>query len=693
MSGPTRKGTDSFVDQLGDRLSSEPSAPQGALFGAGPAFSAGPPLGAYSSSPPPLTAPIDARRALPGISAPAPARPEDFDEALPTVAEQPVHSDVHALPELAPLAATAGDPFAEFEDDVEGEATRIDTSHLIAEESTTILKEGPEPPHLVVVSGKDEGKRFALSGEETSVGRSIDNDVILTDIAVSRKHMKVVVQNGHPMLKDLGSGNGSLLNGEKVRDAILKHGDRIEIGETVLMYEAPQGGGPVGAPAPFPSQRPYPPGPPAYSGPPARPGAVTESIASPSFGMNTTLPPGAVGVHTDYHPAPGQPGARPTIPRPYLFGFLGIGAMIVVLLAAIVTALVLGGGDDEESTVAAVSEDVTTEFNEGMRAYSDKDFARAKRSFERVLELRPTDVDARDALTRTEAAIVDQGHLEEARRAIAAQDWARALQESGRVGSASPLSPDAGQVREHAQREWLRTLSEGVDRDLAQGNADSARLRLAAAREFAPTDPRVLAMESAIARAAQGGREVVAELRTPVEEPAPQERRPEPTNATPMETRSPTPMEIREVTAMDVRPVATMEVRQTMESRPVMQVEPTMRTRVETPRETTMRLPTPIAGGEVDSLIAEARRLRTSSTLGCRKAQEAGRVSPGHPEVRQLLAECTRNAESLLTRAASSQPSSARAMYLQVLQMVPPSSPLHERARNGLRNVAQDEDE
>jgi hypothetical protein len=671
------------------------AAPQGALLS--PVFSAGPPVGAM---PPPLTAPIDTRRALPGIKLPPPARPEDFDEQLPTVAEQPVHSDVHALPDLPPIGA--GDPFAEFEDEVEGEATRIDTSHLIAEESTTILKEGPEPPHLVVVSGKDEGKRFALTGEETSVGRSIDNDVILTDIAVSRKHMKVVMQHGQPMLKDLGSGNGSLLNGEKVRDAILKHGDRIEIGETILMFEASGNAPAAGAPAPFPVGRPTHPMQHPGGGMP-RPLATPDALASPGFGMPATIPPHPIGVQTDYIPAPGPLVARPTIPKPYLFGFLGIGGMIVVLLAAIVTALVLGGGDDDTSTMASVSEDVTTEFNEGMRAYSERDFARAKRSFERVLELRPTDVDAREALTRTEAAIVDQGHLDEARRALAAQDWSRALQESGRVGATSPLASDAGQVRENAEREWLRSLSDGIDRDLAQGNIDSARLRLAAAREVAPNDPRVLAMQSAISRA-EGGGEQLAQLAM-VERPAePSMVEPRPvvettmqasndTRPTVMETRPtetrPTAMETRP-TVMETRPTV-METRPTaMETRPTMQAETTMRV----PQETTMRLPTPIAsGGEVDSLIAEARRLRTSSTLGCRKAQEAGRVSPGHPEVRQLLAECTRNAESLLTRAASSQPSAARAMYLQVLQMVPPSSPLHERARNGLRNVSQDEDE
>jgi hypothetical protein len=412
----------------------------------------------------------------------------------------------------------------------------------------------------------------------------------------------------------------------------------------------------------------------------------------------TTLPPHA--AHTDYIPAPGPLVARPTIPKPYLFGFLGIGAMIVVLLAAIVTALVLGGGDDDEaSTVASVSEDVTTEFNEGNRAYSERDFARAKRSFERVLELRPTDVDAREALTRTEAAIVDQGHLDEARRALAAQDWSRALQESGRVAATSPLASDAGQVRQNAEREWLRSLSDGIDRDLAQGNIDNARLRLAAAREVAPGDARVLAMQNAIARAEGGSETRIAEL-TMVErpeEPAMVEVRPtEPTmqaTAT-MDTRA-TVMETRP-TVMETRPTV-METRPTvMETRPtVMETRPTvMETTMRLPQETTMRLPTPIAGGgEVDALIAQARQLRTSSTLGCRKAQEAGRVSPGHPEVRQLLAECTRNAESLLTRAASSQPSAARSMYLQVLQMVPPSSPLHERARNGLRNVSQDEDE
>ncbi|NIQ54896.1 MAG: FHA domain-containing protein, partial [Gammaproteobacteria bacterium] len=98
----------------------------------------------------------------------------------------------------------------------------------------------PERPYLRVAKGKDLGKEFFLGPGETGVGRSIDNDVILTDIAVSRRHLKVHMSDaGLLKIIDLGSGNGSTVNGQRVREAPLNQGDRIELGETTLVVEIP----------------------------------------------------------------------------------------------------------------------------------------------------------------------------------------------------------------------------------------------------------------------------------------------------------------------------------------------------------------------------------------------------------------------------------------------------------------------
>jgi pSer/pThr/pTyr-binding forkhead associated (FHA) protein len=131
------------------------------------------------------------------------------------------------------------DAFAEFEGAIAGESTRIDESDLLAEQSTAILDEGPRLPFLYVESGKDAGREYALQDGETSIGRGIDNDVILADVSVSRRHVRVIREGATITLRDLGSGNGTQLNGRRAHVEPLVEGDRIEIGETVMVVRVP----------------------------------------------------------------------------------------------------------------------------------------------------------------------------------------------------------------------------------------------------------------------------------------------------------------------------------------------------------------------------------------------------------------------------------------------------------------------
>ncbi|HUS66069.1 MAG TPA: FHA domain-containing protein [Kofleriaceae bacterium] len=97
----------------------------------------------------------------------------------------------------------------------------------------------PGTAWLTVQAGTDRGRRFQVkTGGRTTIGRGIDNDVVLTDIAVSRRHLYI---DGDPqgyVMTDLGSGNGTLVN-DRDQDGIyrLGHGDRLELGNTVLVFE------------------------------------------------------------------------------------------------------------------------------------------------------------------------------------------------------------------------------------------------------------------------------------------------------------------------------------------------------------------------------------------------------------------------------------------------------------------------
>lgn len=92
---------------------------------------------------------------------------------------------------------------------------------------------------LVVVEPKaEQGQAFAIDGEAT-MGRGGGCNIPLTfDTFVSQVHARVFDRDGNLWVEDLGSTNGTFVNGDKLTQALmLKKGDRVKIGETVLEAE------------------------------------------------------------------------------------------------------------------------------------------------------------------------------------------------------------------------------------------------------------------------------------------------------------------------------------------------------------------------------------------------------------------------------------------------------------------------
>jgi Domain of unknown function (DUF4388)/Inner membrane component of T3SS, cytoplasmic domain len=92
---------------------------------------------------------------------------------------------------------------------------------------------------LRFISGKYQGGEYPLQAAgEVVVGRSSELDMVLVEDMVSRKHAKITLAPGQISIADLGSTNGTFVNGEKVKSAVLKEGDRILIGTSILKLVA-----------------------------------------------------------------------------------------------------------------------------------------------------------------------------------------------------------------------------------------------------------------------------------------------------------------------------------------------------------------------------------------------------------------------------------------------------------------------
>ncbi len=117
------------------------------------------------------------------------------------------------------------------------EAT-VDQSSL--DSDTVMVPEKNDQPRLIVSSGEQEGRQIPLHGESSVIGRATDKDdwdIDLQGKAISRPHAEISKTGGKFVISDLGSANGTLVNGDWITEPVeLENGDLIELGETMLVF-------------------------------------------------------------------------------------------------------------------------------------------------------------------------------------------------------------------------------------------------------------------------------------------------------------------------------------------------------------------------------------------------------------------------------------------------------------------------
>jgi predicted component of type VI protein secretion system len=93
---------------------------------------------------------------------------------------------------------------------------------------------------LIMRSGPTPGAAFTLEGDQMTIGRDSTNEIVINDAEVSRRHARLTFQGGKYVLEDLGSTNGTFVNGQRLAGPrVLKTGEVVSFGEQiVLVFEA-----------------------------------------------------------------------------------------------------------------------------------------------------------------------------------------------------------------------------------------------------------------------------------------------------------------------------------------------------------------------------------------------------------------------------------------------------------------------
>lgn len=115
----------------------------------------------------------------------------------------------------------------------EGEATRI--TSLASLESELRARRQQVAAYVVVLQGTNVGEMHKIEGPELVVGRASSATVRLNDDGISRRHCRILTIGGQVIIEDLGSANGTLVNGEMIQQHALKEGDKIRLGATTTL--------------------------------------------------------------------------------------------------------------------------------------------------------------------------------------------------------------------------------------------------------------------------------------------------------------------------------------------------------------------------------------------------------------------------------------------------------------------------
>lgn len=167
---------------------------------------------------------------------------------------------------------------------------------------------------LVRSTGPLAGKVYEIEKDEVTIGRDLNCEIVISDPEVSRRHARLYLQGANYVLEDLGSTNGTFVNGQRLMGPyVLRPGEVITLGENIkLEFEAARidPDATIASAALHPvqppmQQQPVQPPPPLAEPIPPRPAPMQESP------QRQAVPPSPVFSQTSYQPAP--PPSNPAV--------------------------------------------------------------------------------------------------------------------------------------------------------------------------------------------------------------------------------------------------------------------------------------------------------------------------------------------------------------------------------------------
>jgi tetratricopeptide (TPR) repeat protein len=320
--------------------------------------------------------------------------------------------------------------------------------------------------------------------------------LVIADIAVSRRHIQIHLQPNGYRMQDMGSPNGTMVNGKRVADVQLVDGDQIEVGNSLLRFEhppsRPQQEMPPPPPAPPPMMAP-PPAPPPMMAPPAyppqmaypQPGYPPQQQGYMQQPMQPQMPqlqapPPAFPSLVQPVPQMGAPSGMPMAAQPPQpasaisgssiaiqpmgpLGFLGnpkkrpmyftvLGGAFLVGAIGLLAVSMRGSG------TAKIIDKALDSYNTGTKDFTAAHYDTARKAFEAALALAPDSQELKHYLDACDSEDKFHKILEQAKKQLDDRKYGDALKLFDKIDKSSTQYEDAQQQARAARREAVKTI-------------------------------------------------------------------------------------------------------------------------------------------------------------------------------------------------------------------------------------------
>ena len=305
--------------------------------------------------------------------------------------------------------------------------------------SSVAIERSNRRSKLVCTLGPSAGSEFLLTDGEVVVGRALDNVVSIPDTSVSRKHVLLRQSGAGWLVSDMGSGNGTWVNGEPIaQETLLRNGDVIGIGDTELSFAETN------------EQQ-------------------TDRRLAPSQPVTGRVPREMMA-----------PRAR-TMTRPRSSRGSSIVSpeekankrrlLLVAVLGVALVAMVLGGLRlyhlnkqrrelAEQAAVQKARSEIGAIFQEGKNLVREGRWADAKVKFEEMKEINPDYPTLQDYLDRAEREIPNEAQLKIATAAIAKGQMGPTAGALGKISKDTQLYTQVREVRDHLEERRVAAMNQ-----------------------------------------------------------------------------------------------------------------------------------------------------------------------------------------------------------------------------------------